>query len=125
MRPTMRFVPLKSTEQQDLQSLHRARDRLVCQRTALINHTRGLLAEYGLVLPQGSWRFAAQAPALVAEADLSELARDIFADLLGQLGDINGRLEKLDGKVVAICRTNAACRRLAKLPASGRSSLPR
>jgi transposase len=42
MRPTMRFVPVKSTDQQDLQSLHRARDRLICQRTALINHTRGL-----------------------------------------------------------------------------------
>ena len=54
MRPTMRFVPLKNTEQQDLQSLHRARDRLMRERTALINHTRGLLAEYGLVLPQGS-----------------------------------------------------------------------
>jgi transposase len=47
MRPTMRFVPVKSRNQQDLQSLHRARDRLICQRTALINHTRGLLAEYG------------------------------------------------------------------------------
>ena len=46
-RPTMRFVPVKSTEQQDLQSLHRVRERLICQRTSLINHTRGLLAEYG------------------------------------------------------------------------------
>jgi transposase len=58
MRPTMRFVPVKSTDQQDLQSLHRARDRLIRQRTALINHTRGLLAEYGIVLPQGPWRGA-------------------------------------------------------------------
>ena len=41
MRPTMRFVPVKSVDQQDLQSLHRARERLICQRTALINHTRG------------------------------------------------------------------------------------
>src|SRR3546814_7103364 len=47
--PTMRFVPLKSVEQQDLQALHRTRDRLIVQRTALINHTRGLLAEYGVV----------------------------------------------------------------------------
>ena len=45
--PQMRFVPVKSTDQQDLQSLHRARVRLICERTALINHTRGLLAEYG------------------------------------------------------------------------------
>jgi len=46
LRPTMRFVPVKSIEQQDLQSLHRARERVVCARTALINHMRGLLAEY-------------------------------------------------------------------------------
>ena len=52
LRPTMRFVPVKSIEQQDLQSLHRARERVVCARTALINHMRGLLAEYGVILPQ-------------------------------------------------------------------------
>jgi transposase len=58
MRPTMRFILVKSVEQQDLQSLHRVRDRVVCARTALINHMRGLLAEYGVILPQGAWRFA-------------------------------------------------------------------
>jgi transposase len=52
-RPTMRFVPVKTMTQQDLQALHRVRDRLVGQRTALINQTRGLLGEYGIVLPKG------------------------------------------------------------------------
>jgi transposase len=118
-RPTMRFVPVKSIEQQDLQSLHRARDRLIGLRTALINHSRGLLAEYGIVMPQGPWRFAAQAPAAIAEAELSDLAREIFADLLDQLSDVNRRLEKLDARVVAICRSHEACRRLAKLPGVG------
>ncbi|MET4701795.1 transposase [Constrictibacter sp. MBR-5] len=47
-RPTMRFVPVKTPEQQDLQALHRIRERLVCQRTALINQMRGLLGEYGI-----------------------------------------------------------------------------
>jgi transposase len=51
-RPTMRFVPIKEVEQQDLQSLHRARERVVKARTALVNEIRGLLAEYGIVLPQ-------------------------------------------------------------------------
>jgi len=118
-RPTMRFVPVKSTEQQDLQSLHRARERLIGLRTALINHSRGLLAEYGIVLPQGPWRFAAQAPGAIAEAELSDLAREIFTDLLDQLCDVNRRIEKLDAKVVAICRSHQACRRLAKLPGVG------
>lgn len=119
MRPTMRFVPVKSVDQQDLQSLHRARERLICQRTALINHTRGLLAEYGIVLPQGPWRFATQAPTAIADADLSDLAREIFSELLDQLSDLSRRVEKLDAKVVAICRTSDVCRRLAKLPGVG------
>ena len=93
MRPTMRFVPVKSTDQQDLQSLHRARDRLICQRTALINHTRGLLAEYGIVLAQGPWRFTAQAPAAIAGADLSDLTRMILGELLDQLHDLERRCQ--------------------------------
>jgi len=53
-RPNMRFVPQKTVEQQDLQCLHRVRSRLVACRTQLINQIRGLLAEYGIVLPQHS-----------------------------------------------------------------------
>jgi transposase len=82
VRPTMRFVPVKSIEQQDLQSLHRTRDRIVRARTALINHARGLLGEYGVILPQGAWRFLAQARDAIAGADLSDLARAHFSDML-------------------------------------------
>ena len=57
LRPTMRFVPVKSTEQQALQSLHRARERVVCARTALINHMRGLLGEYGVIYPKAHGDF--------------------------------------------------------------------
>src|SRR5271169_5341606 len=124
MRPTMRFVPVKSTDQQDLQSLHRARDRRIYQRTALINHTRGLLAEYGIVLPQGPWRFIGQAPDAIAGAELSDLARAIFGELLDQLDDLDRRIKKLDATMVSLCRTNETCR-LAKRRASARSSPPR
>lgn len=112
----MRFVPVKSVDQQDLQSLHRARDWLICQRAALINHTRGLLAEYGVVLPQGPWRFTAQAPVAIAGADLSDLARAVFGELMDQLNDLDRRIKKLDATIVTLCRTNKTCRRLAKLP---------
>ena len=118
-RPTMRFVPVKTTEQQDLQSLHRVRERLVVQRTSLINHARGLLAEYGVVLPKGPWRFRQQVPAAVAEADLSNLARELFTELMDQLTDVEARLAKLDAKLVSICREHEACRRLAALPGVG------
>ena len=56
-RPTMRFVPIKEVDQQDLQSLHRARERVVKARTALVNEIRGLGSEYGIVLPQGVTTF--------------------------------------------------------------------
>ena len=52
-RPSMRFVPIKKVAQQDLQALHRVRERLMGARTALVNEIRGLLAEYGMVLPTG------------------------------------------------------------------------
>ena len=119
LRPTMRFVPVKSIEQQDLQSLHRARDRVVCVRTALINHMRGLLAEYGVILPQGAWRFTTQATTAIEEAELSDLTREIFMDMLDQFNDLNRQLDKLDAHLVTICRTNEACRRLSKLPGVG------
>ena len=119
LHPTMRFVPVKSTEQQDLQSLHRTRDRIVCARTALINHIRGLLGEYGVILRQGAWRFLAQANDAMADAELSDFARALFSDMLDELGSLDFRLEKLDRQLVAICRTNEACRRLSKLPGVG------
>lgn len=119
MRPTMRFVPVKSMDQQDLQSLHRARDRLINQRTALINHTRGLLAEYGIVLPQGSWRFMAQAATAIGGAEISDLARAVFSELLDQLTDLDRRIKKLDATMVNLCRMNLTCRRLAKIPGVG------
>lgn len=118
-RPTMRFVPVKSIDQQDLQSLHRVRERLIGQRTSLINHSRGLLAEYGIILPQGPWRFVRQAPVAIAEANMSELARELFSELVDQLRDVNARLDGLDTRILAICRNNAACRRLARLPGVG------
>ncbi len=85
----------------------------------MINHARGLLAEYGIVLPQGPWRFTAQAPAAIAGADLSDLARAIFGELLDQLSDLDRRIKKLDATMVSLCRTNETCRRLAKLPGIG------
>jgi transposase len=118
-RPTMRFVPLKSAEQQDLQSLHRVRERLVVQRTSLINHARGLLAEYGIVLAKGPWRFRDRAPAAIAEAGLSPLAGELFAELLSQLEDVDIRLARLDARLIMLCRENDACRRLSELPGVG------
>jgi transposase len=118
-RPTMRFVPVKSAEQQDLQSLHRTRDRIIRTRTALINHMRGLLGEYGVILPQGARRFLAQARDAIAGAELSDLARELFTGMLDELSGLDLRLDKLDRQLAVICRANEACRRLSKLPGVG------
>lgn len=119
-RPTMRFVPVKTVAQQDLQSLHRVRDRLVAQRTALINHTRGLLAEYGIVHPTGAALFARRARQGLAEAeDLSPMARETFTALLDELDALQDRLGALDDRLVALCREDEACRRTMQLPGVG------
>ncbi len=68
-RPNMRFVPVKEIEQQDIQSLHRARELLVKQRTALSNQIRGLLGEYGLVVAQGVHRIRRRVPELLEDAE--------------------------------------------------------
>ena len=118
-RPTMRFVPVKTITQQDLQALHRVRERLVCQRTALINQARGLLAEYGIVLPKGPSQLSAKGPEAVADASLSDLARELFVGLFNQVRELSARIGALDARLVAICREDAASRRLATLPGVG------
>src|SRR3546814_16500725 len=94
-RPTMRFVPLKSVEQQDLQALHRTRDRLIVQRTALINHTRGLLAEYGVVMPAGASRFRLQDDKMIDIDNISHLAKEPILKLLCDYTALNARVYTL------------------------------
>ena len=119
LRPTMRFVPVKSVEQQDLQSLHRTRDRLITQRTALINHIRGLLAEYGIVLPKGACQFRAQVVAVVEEANLSNMANELFMDLIGEFNELHNRASALDRRLLKIARSSERCQRLMTLPGVG------
>jgi transposase len=82
-RPTMRFVPIKEVAQQDLQALHRIRERLVKARTALINEMRGLLGEYGIVIPKGiaQFRQALLSTLEQEQAKLTELSRNVFRQL--------------------------------------------
>ncbi len=119
LRPTMRFVPVKTTEQQDLQMLHRTRDRLITQRTGLINHIRGLLGEYGVVIPVGAIRFRKDIRTAVADAKLSALARQNFNALIAEFEASDKRVAEIDRKLIAICRTDDRCKRLVTLPGVG------
>ena len=68
-RPRMRFVPIKSVVQQDMQALHRIRERQLTVRTALVNHIRGLLSEYGIVMPKGVAQGRYKLPFILEDAD--------------------------------------------------------
>jgi transposase len=81
-RPTMRFVPIKTVEQQDIQAIHRLRGQAVAQRTAQVNQIRGLLAEYGLIIPQGRVHVRPYLAAILEDAK-NGLSVRLRASLLG------------------------------------------
>lgn len=120
-RPTMRFVPIKSTEQQSILMLHRTRDLLVRQRTALINSLRGQLAEFGLVAPQGIWRIP-ELHALAQDASRTELpdaARGCVELIMGQIEDLQSRVKATEKAIMACHRASEVSLRLQTIPGIG------
>jgi len=77
----MRFVPVKSVEQQDILSIHRVRERLVRNRTALANEIRGLLLEFGIAIPQGINKISTKLTEILDEGTLSQLSYQTFSEL--------------------------------------------
>lgn len=120
-RPNMRFVSLKSIEQQDIQALHRYRQRLVQDRTALVNQARGLLTEYGIIIPQGIGCVRKKLPEILEDMgnDLSGLGREIFGKLYQELCEWDEKIKTLDKRINLICQQNEDCQRLAKVAGIG------
>ncbi len=120
-RPTMRFVPIKELAQQDFQALHRVRERLVKARTALINEMRGLLSEYGIVLPQGGTKFRpGLLPTLEQEqGKLTARGRAIFEHLYAEWRALEERLAYDNEQLEAICQAHPVCQRLLTIPGIG------
>jgi len=120
-RPTMRFVPIKTVEQQDLQALHRCRTLLMKNRTALINQIRGLLLEYGVVIGKSPSKVRRILPTLLEDeaAALTPFAKETFADLYDQLVDLDSRLEKIDGCLERLFGAHPVCQRIAAIPGIG------
>jgi transposase len=120
-RPSMRFVPIKSLEQQAALLLHRTRDLLVAQRTQLVNALRGHLAEFGVVTAKGIGRVR-ELVALLAEAEeerIPPLAREVLLTVVGQLREIERKITELERQLLAWHRTNEVSRRLATIPGVG------
>jgi len=120
-RPTMRFVPVKSPEQQAALSMHRTRDLLVKQRTQLVNMMRGLVAEFGINIPKGLERALLMARRIVeGEApDVPIEAAKIVATLSQQALDIHVRLRQIDRDLLVWQRGNDVARRLMTIPGIG------
>ena len=120
-RPNMRFVNPKTPEQQDIQLLHRIAERLVSQRTALSNQTRGLLAEYGLIIPQGSAAVRREIPRLIedAENELSLQARYAFQAQYNELVHLDKCVDEIKSKITAASQDHDACQRLMTIPGVG------
>ncbi|MBI1773967.1 MAG: IS110 family transposase [Proteobacteria bacterium] len=119
-RPTMRFVAVKTTDQQAVLMLHKVRDLLIRQRTMLINALRGHLAEFGIVAARGPGGVTAAIEALHESQDsLPELARVALHGLIDQLRIVRDEIAKLEKRIVAWHRASEASRRLATIPGIG------
>jgi len=121
MRPSMRFVPVKSAERQGVLVLHRTRELLVRQRTMLINAIRGHCAEFGMIAPQGARR-SAELIGQVQAADaavLPDLARSALLRLADQLDALAIEIHALERQLMAWHRQDEASQRLATIPGVG------
>src|SRR4051812_14163217 len=120
-RPTMKFVATKTADQLDLQALHRVRERLVSQRTGIINQIRAFLLERGIAVRQGQRFLRAGLPGILAAPSdiLSPRMALVIEDLTGDWRRLDERIEGLSGEIQAIARQDLGCERLMSVPGIG------
>ena len=120
-RPTMKFVATKTAEQLDLQALHRVRERLVSQRTGIINQIRAFLLERGVAVRQGLRFLRAELPRILAAPcdALSPRILRVIEDLAGDWRRLDERIEGLSNEIEALARQDKGCERLMTVPGIG------
>lgn len=120
-RPSMRFVALKSTAQQDIQAMHRIRSELVGHRTAKANQIRGLVGEYGVIAPKGIAQLRRAIPCWLEDAEngLSEEFRVLLNDLWSDLQHADERVSMLDRRIANTVKQDPVAKRLASLRGVG------
>ena len=120
-RKNMRFVPIKTDDQLDLQAIHRVRDRLVSRRTAVINQIRAFLLERGLVFAQSPAKLKTAMGDVLenAEADLTPRMRNLINVLWSEWKLIEQQLEELNDELERICAADAGCTRIRQIPGVG------
>jgi transposase len=119
-RPGMKFVPIKRVDQQDVLLLHRARELVVSQKTAQSNQIRGLLAEYGIVMPKGICHIKKTMQILDENLDkVTPKAREIFIKLYEQFKIYAAQAEAYDKEIERLAREDTMCKELMKIPGVG------
>jgi transposase len=118
-RPRTRFVPLKSEGQQAVLTVHRARELLVTERTAVANQIRGVLMEYGIVMAQGIQRLRRALPELLTTETLPALVREVVAELRERVQELDRRITEYDHRVEQLAKQNEATRRLMQVEGVG------
>ena len=120
-RPTMKFVATKTADQLDLQALHRVRERLVSQRTGIINQIRAFMLERGIAVRQGQRFLRAELPRILATPPdvLSARMVRVIEDLAGDWRRLDERIDSLSSEIEAVARQDAGCERLMSVPGIG------
>ena len=120
-RPTMRFVPIKEVAQQDIQALHRVRERLTGARTALVNAVHGLMNEYGIVIPKGVSKFRQVVVGKLesAKEKLAPLSQEMFWKLIDEFSTLEEQLSYYQEKLETLATTHPECQRLMTIPGIG------
>lgn len=120
-RPTMRFVPIKNIEQQAVLALHRARQGMVKSRTAQANQIRGLLTEFGLIIPQGISHLYQRVPILLDDAkdEVPGVFRQLIQRLLDHMKELDRQVNEMELQIQAWHRANALSRKLERIPGIG------
>src|SRR5450755_136384 len=120
-RENMRFVPIKTDDQLDLQALHRVRDRLIARRTSVINQLRAFLLERGLVFAKSPAKLRERMPEILenADEDLTPRMRNLLALLWNEWKDLELQIVEMNDEVEQIASSDAACTRLRQIPGIG------
>lgn len=120
-RPSMRFVPIKTIEQQDIQSIHRIRSRLIKEKTALMNSIRGLLHEYGISIPQGVSSLRKKLIEL-SENEITSITLFFCNDLYEEILEKENKIKKYDRRIEEIFNANEVCKKIESVPGVGKQT---
>jgi transposase len=120
-RQNMRFVPIKTDDQLDLQAIHRVRDRLITRRTAVINQLRAFLLERGMIFAKTPAKLRIEMPGVLEDVDngLTPLMRSLIDGLWGEWKTVEQQIEGLSAELERIAASDAGCIRIQKIPGIG------